>query len=907
MSANPKSEKKALLVDANALIHRAWHALPPMTNDKGELVNAAYGFASVMIKILGEQRPDVLAVCWDTKAPTFRHEAREDYKAQRVKQPDEFYAQIPFAQKIVEAMGGTNVSLDGFEADDILGTLAVRLEKKSYEVSILTGDRDAWQLISDHISVIAFKKGVSETVVYTPESLVEITGLRPDQIADYKAMRGDPSDNLPGISGIGEKTATDLLKQYDNLKKIFKAAHDPKSKMADGVRAKLIAGEKIAAEMLPLVRIVTTVPIKVEDKDLKRRLVNENEILEVFSELGFKSLITRLFGKKTNSPFASPLDKGGSKTASLTEVPARIASESVAGRRGGGIKKGGTAQNVSDLKDFLALASGENPIIIYIPESAQTSFFEQPAGLMLGITGKTLILPQEILAKKEVMAELKNILADEKIKKVGHDIKRACHWAIEHGLEIKNIGFDTQLASYLLSAGERSHDLKTMAGMYLKRVLDEGQAQQDIAAINDLVPVLKQELASRNLTSVLENIELPLITILAHMEEEGILVDTSYLKELAKELSKDKQALEKKMHDMAGEAFNPLSPKQLSHILFDVLEISDKGIKHGKTGISTAASELEKLYGTHPIIELIEQYRELSKLLSTYVEALPLQADKQGRVHTTFNQAVTATGRLSSSDPNLQNIPIRSELGRKVRRAFLSKPGFVLLSCDYSQIELRIAAALAKDKNMLEAFEKGEDIHTATAAKIWNLKLEDVTKDQRRIAKAINFGLIFGQGPQGLSRTSGISFEDAKKFIARYFEVFSGIKEWMEWSKGIASQQGYVETLFGRRRFLPEIHSFVHQVKAQAERMAINMPIQGTEADLIKMAMIKIAEQLPLISKNSKMLLQVHDELVFEVPEKEVKVVAPQLVDIMQNIEKIGCPIIVDAKFGKNWEEMTKL
>ncbi len=361
------------------------------------------------------------------------------------------------------------------------------------------------------------------------------------------------------------------------------------------------------------------------------------------------------------------------------------------------------------------------------------------------------------------------------------------------------------------------------------------------------------------------------------------------------------------MHDMAGEAFNPLSPKQLSHILFDVLEISDKGIKHGKTGISTAASELEKLYGTHPIIELIEQYRELSKLLSTYVEALPLQADKQGRVHTTFNQAVTATGRLSSSDPNLQNIPIRSELGRKVRRAFLSKPGFVLLSCDYSQIELRIAAALAKDKNMLEAFEKGEDIHTATAAKIWNLKLEEVTKDQRRIAKAINFGLIFGQGPQGLSRTSGISFEDAKKFIARYFQVFSGIKEWMEWSKGIASQQGYVETLFGRRRLLPEIHSFVHQVKAQAERMAINMPIQGTEADLIKMAMIKIAEQLPLISKNSKMLLQVHDELVFEVPEKEVTVVAPQLVDIMQNIEKIGCPIIVDAKFGKNWEEMTKL
>ena len=343
------------------------------------------------------------------------------------------------------------------------------------------------------------------------------------------------------------------------------------------------------------------------------------------------------------------------------------------------------------------------------------------------------------------------------------------------------------------------------------------------------------------------------------------------------------------------------------YTLFDVLKISDKGIKRGKTGISTAAAELDKLAGAHPIVELIEQYRELSKLLSTYVEALPQQADDQGRVHTTFNQAVTATGRLSSSDPNLQNIPVRTELGREVRRAFISKPGHMLLSCDYSQIELRIAAALAKDKNMLEAFEKGEDIHTATAAKICNLNPTDVTKDQRRIAKAINFGLIFGQGPQGLARTSGISFDEAKIFIARYFEVFSGIKDWMEWSKAIAGKQEYVETLFGRRRMLPEIHSPLPQIRSQAERMAINMPIQGTEADLIKMAMIVIADKLPSISQDTRMLLQVHDELVFEVPEEEVKKVAPQLIGIMQNIQKIGCPIVVDAKYGKNWEEMVIL
>lgn len=883
--------KKALLIDANALIHRAWHALPPMTNDKGQLVNAVYGFASVMIKILGEQRPDMLAVCWDTKAPTFRHEARKDYKGHREKQPDEFYAQIPMAQEIVAALGGTNVSLDGFEADDILGTLACRLEKKGHQISILTGDRDAWQLISERISVIAFKKGVTETIVYTPATLFSETGLRPDQIADYKAMRGDPSDNLPGISGIGEKTATELLKEHDHIKAIFQAAKDPYSKISPSVRTKLLAGEKVVEEMLPLVKIVTNAPLKVEDTDLVRRTVDESEVLKVFSELGFKSLITRLFGKKNHT--APSLEAGADKKPK--SLP--LTKES----RGDLIIK--MAINLTQLLDQ---AEQEKELFIHLPEQVQTSFFEQPSALILGASDCNLTMSQAELETASIRSSIGAILADEKIKKIGHGLKTIWHWATTLGFELRGIGFDTEIASYLLSAGERSHDLKTSVGLHLKRVLNDGP-EDEINAIRELKPVMQQELQSRNLTPVLKNIELPLVPVLAEMEETGILIDTPYLVRLADELRQEKQALEKKMHEMAGEVFNPLSPKQLSHILFDVLEISVKGIKRGKTGISTAASELEKLAGAHPIIELIEQYRELSKLLSTYVETLPQQADKLGRVHTTFNQAVTATGRLSSSDPNLQNIPIRSELGRKVRRAFISKPGFVLLSCDYSQIELRIAAALAKDKNMLEAFEKGEDIHTATAAKIWNLKLSDVTKDQRRIAKAINFGLIFGQGPQGLSRTSGISFEDAKKFIARYFEVFSGIKEWMEWSKAIAAKQDYVETLFGRRRFLPEIHSPIHMIRAQAERMAINMPIQGTEADLIKIAMIEIANKISSISKDARMLLQVHDELVFEVPENKVKTIASQLVNIMQEVEKIGCPILVDAKFGKNWEEMTSL
>ncbi len=888
---NTQTRPKALLIDANALIHRAWHALPPMTNSQGELVNAVYGFTSVLINILNQQRPDVLGVCWDTAAPTFRHVAREDYKAHREKQPDEFYNQIPRAEQVVEVLGGTNVSLDGFEADDLLGTLAVKLEKQGYQVMILTGDKDAWQLISEYISVIAFKKGVSETITYTPDALVQITGLRPDQIIDYKAMRGDPSDNLPGIQGIGEKTATDLLVKFDNLKQILKAAHDPESGLATGVRDKLIRGEATAKEMLHLVTIKIDVPLKLNVKQLIRQPVEQPRVLKLFAELGFNSLINRLYGRqKTNQ---TEDDKRAATTKPQTSITKQA-------------QKTQTLDTPEKLVAVLNDIQPEQKLYLYIPQITQTSFFEQPATLLLG-TDKETYLVSDHAMRGNGLSCLKTILENERIPKIGHATKNIFHWARQHDLQIYGLSFDTEIASYLLTAGERSHELKTLSALYLQTIIHEDKPEQELNAIKKLETHLSHELKKENLWPVFEKIEMPLIPILADMEKLGILIDVPYLKKLSRELTKEKQSLEKTMHELAGEIFNPLSPKQLSHVLFEVLIISDKGIKRGKTGISTAASELEKLYGTHPIIELIEQYRELSKLLSTYVDALPQQVDNLGRVHTTFNQVVTATGRLSSSDPNLQNIPIRTEIGRRVRRAFITKPGYTLLACDYSQIELRIAAALAKDKNMLLAFENNEDIHTSTAAKIWELKLDEVTKDQRRIAKAINFGLIFGQGPQGFARTAGIKFEEAKQFINKYFEVFSGIKEWMELSKALASERGYVETLFGRRRSLPEINSPLHQVRAQAERMAINMPIQGTEADLIKLAMIQVARDLPKISQDANLLLQVHDELVFELPEKQVAKVTPQIVDIMQNIEKIGCPIIVDAKYGQSWEEMSPI
>ncbi|MDF1497129.1 MAG: DNA polymerase I [Patescibacteria group bacterium] len=892
------AKKKALVIDANALIHRAWHALPPMTAPDGKLVNAVYGFTAILIKILASERPDVLAVCWDTVAPTFRHEALETYKATRVKQDQAFYDQFEDVKDVVKVLGGTNLELDGFEADDLLGTLAKKLEKDDYKVLLLTGDKDAWQLITENVNVVAFKKGVSETVIYTPETLVEITGLRPDQVVDFKAVRGDASDNIPGIKGIGEKTMTELLQKFDNLKGVIKAAKDESSDIKPGVRLKLLEGESVAMETLPIVRIVTDVPIKFKTSDLLRRKVDQDEVVEIFARFGFRSLIARLFGKTPPAPSAKlsfALSGGADERKHSPDKGIKGVSGTI---------KHQVIKSVEDFEKFFDMVKKEGKLYIYLPEVIQESLFEDLPSVVFGSVGVTATITKQVLDKKESKRILGSMIKDEGIKKVGHGLKEVWHWADALGLEMQGLDFDTELAAYLLAAGERGHDLKSVAALKLQKVLDESKHEDALDVIRELEGLLRDELDEDKLTSVLERFEMPLISILAKMEEMGIMVDVKYFKKLADELRKEKSKLEKKMHELAGEEFNPLSPKQLGHILFEVLEISTQGIKRGKTGISTAAAELEKMHGLHPIIEMIEDYRELSKLLSTYVEAIPELVDSEDRVHTSFNQAVAATGRLSSSDPNMQNIPIRTELGRRVRKGFIAKKGYVLLACDYSQIELRIAAALAKDKAMLEAFEKGEDIHTATAAKIWDLKLEEVTKDQRRVAKAINFGLLFGQGPQGLSRTADISYAEARDFIDRYFVAFSGIREYMDVSKALARKQGYIETLFGRRRPLPEIDSPMHMVRAQAERMAINMPIQGTEADLIKLAMIAVATELPKVSKDANVLLQVHDELVLEVPEKDVKKVAKVVVETMQNVEKIGCPIVVDAKAGKNWEEM---
>lgn len=902
------SNETALVIDANALIHRAWHALPPLTAPDGRVVNAVYGFSMALMKIVAATRPDFLIVCWDTPEPTYRHEANAEYKAHRAEQPDEFYAQFPLVKDVVAAYGGINIELPGYEADDLLATTAARLSADGVRVSLLTSDKDALQIIAPLVRVVAFQKGVSETREIDEAELFRTTGLRPEQIPDYKALRGDPSDNLSGVAGIGEKTATTLLVEYGDLDGVFNAAHDAKSALSVSVRKKLLEGEAIGRTTLPLVRLVNDAPIPKPQLSWRRRPVDEVELEKLFKQFGFKTLLSRLKLSASSSEEASDSGINGIEIVSNANGFAKMTAPGAQKRQASSASANVPLATLEELKALCVEARSAKKMILHVASVDQPSLFGDAPEIFVGVENTVLAVGRAMLSDKKTSSEFAEICADATIRKIGYGLKNIWHRLADRGYVLDGLWFDVELAAYLLMAGEGRPDLASLAMTHLGRSIDDASPESGVAvvvAVRDLLPKLEVALKDQKLDTIFFNCEMPLAPVLAQMEREGILIDREYFKKLHDLFSKEKQRIESEMEKAAGVAFNPASPQQLAHVLFEVLKISSRGIKRGKIGISTAASELEKLEGAHPMIELIGEHRELAKLLSTYVDTLPLSTDADGRIHTTFNQTVAATGRLSSVNPNLQNIPIRTELGRKIRRGFIAKPGYCLLSCDYSQIELRIAAALAKDHKMIEAFEQRLDIHTATAAAIWNIPLEDVTKDQRRAAKAINFGILYGQGPQGLAKGAGIPFDEAKKFIAQYFDVYRGIRDYIETVKALTRSQGYVETLFGRRRLIPDIVSPAPQFRAAAERMAVNMPVQGTSADIIKFAMIAIAKELPLICSGARMLLQVHDELLFEVPSDAVADIAKHIAPLMEQVEKIGVPIVVEAKIGVNWDEMT--
>jgi len=857
-------KKTFLVLDGNALLHRAWHAIPPLTAPDGRVVNAAYGITNIVEKMRADFKPDYMAVAWDLPGETFRHKEYKEYKATREKKEQELYDQIEIIQEILDAYAIPSLSAKGMEADDVLGTLAKKYgPKKDVKVLILTGDLDALQLVDKDVEVVVFIKGLSETKLYDTQAVKERYGLTPDQLIDFKALMGDPSDNIPGIAGIGKKTAADLLQQYSTLEGIFEALG--KGQLPEKFAKKFQGQEKLVAQMKKLVTIVEDVPLPgFKMSQTQVEAPNKDALITLFEQLGFKRLLAKY--------------ESGDEAGEVRKISK--------------IKKTKEANQVKKISDL------ETKQVAVALVDGQKDLFGGSVQEIALFDGKKIFFVDR--PNEKVINNVAQFLNSVDLI-VGHDLKAVMH----HLGVLEGKLFDTMVAAYLLNPGIRSFDLPTIVREYLqKHLTEQSRSTEQAKNIFELHRVLSSGLEETKMTQIADEIDMPLVPILYKMEHDGIEVDEKKLNKLSIEFGEELEKLTKQIYKLAGHEFNINSPSQLAEILFNELNLPTKGIKKTKKGISTAAAELEKLWEEHKIIPLVSEYREFAKLKSTYVDALPELIAKDERIHTSFNQTVTATGRLSSSDPNLQNIPTRTELGKEIRKSFVAPRGRILVAMDYSQFELRLAAVIAKDESSIKAFQEGADIHRRTAAEVLGKKEEDVSKAERSAAKAINFGILYGMGVRNLARSTGFSQTEAKDFIDRYFAVHPGISAYIETAKALAHERGYAETLFGRRRYLPEINSGIQQLVAGAERMAVNMPVQGTQADLVKMAMVDVADWINLNNSDIKMLLQVHDELVFEMKEEDVNDAVPELRQIMEGIWKSEVPLLVDVEVGKNWGEL---
>ena len=888
-------KKKLILIDSNALVHRAYHALPPLTTKKGELVNAVYGFTSVLLNVLNKFKPDYIAATFDLKEPTFRHKEFKDYKATRVKAPDDLYEQIPRVKEVVKAFNIPIAEKEGYEADDLIATFAKKTEKfhPGVEVVVVTGDLDTLQLVDDKIKVFALRKGMSDSVLYDKKNILGRYGLKPEQMIDYKGLRGDASDNLPGVKGVGEKTATELLKKYKSIEEVYKNLPEIK----EGVRKKLEKDKLQAFFSKRLARLVDNVPVDFDLEKCRTEDFSRVKVINLLRELEFFSLMRRLPGYDNYM-----------KESQLEEKSAGQ------GKAGAVNWKKVESRELPEMGSLISIVSNE-----------------EIGGALKSIAVSRGLKSAFYISK--IDKKVKEILSDRKIEKIGYDLKREWRILDKAGINLQGIGFDIQLAAYLLSSGTNLawenlvfQELKVMvekddkkSGQTTLSFQDnEGQVEKlcKKTAYNfALKEKLEKKLAEisheqasegkeKTLNDLFEGLEMPLVEILARMEKAGIKINPTVLGGISAKLDRRVQKMEKEIQKLAGEEFNVNSSVQLREILYEKLKIPTKDIKKGKTGFSTASPELQKIKGLHPIIEKTEEYRELFKLKTTYLDTLPNLIDRKSRIHTTFNQAVTATGRLSSSEPNLQNVPTRTDLGQLIRTAFEAEEGYKLVSADYSQIELRIAAHLSGDVRMITTFLSNEDIHTATAARINRVDIGKVTDKMRRAAKALNFGIIYGMSTFGFSQSAGVSQDEAKEFIRKYFENYSQVAQFLEEVKISAHEKGYIETELGRRRYIPEINSTNIQLRSQAERMAINMPIQGLAADIIKLAMIEADKLISRKYFKARMILQIHDELLFEVPEKEAEKFAEDVKAVMENIYKLSVPLVVDVKVGDNWGEL---
>jgi DNA polymerase-1 len=924
------------LIDGHAVAYRAYFALTAAGTSRerwqtksGEPTAGTYGFASILMRLLEQSQPEYVAVAFDT-GKTFRDDIYPDYKATREKMPDDLRPQIERIRELVDAFNIPRLEIKGFEADDVLGTVARMAVSAGFGVKIITGDRDLLQLVDERITVNLPGGKLSDAKDYMKDDVVDLWGIRPDQVVDYKAMVGDSSDNIKGVPGIGEKTAVSLLTQYPTLDEIYMHLDN----LPERVKAKLVAGRESAYTSQKLARIVTDAPIKLNFDDARMHAFDPARVESLFKQLEFRTLLPRFYevakayGHMVNEHSQLPLFASSAGTP-VSTIPASSIKVNLID----------STPLLEELCESLAKAS----LIAFDTETTSTDPMRaELVGISLSIKeGEGYYIPtghklesDGNLKVEQVVSSLQKAMTDPKIKKAGHNIKYDYLVLIRHGLKVSPLSFDTMIAGFLIDPASRSLGLKNMAHDILgiemtpiNELIGSGKNQIDMAHVSiqtaaayaaadaeatlRLVPVLTRELDRLQATQLMETMEMPLVPVLASMEQNGIALDCEFFKQMSGELSQRLDALEKNVYEIAGVSFNLNSTQQLSNVLFERLHLipPDRGRKTASGHFSTSADVLENLRGEHPIIAFILEYRELSKLKSTYVDALPLQLNPETRrIHTSFNQTGAVTGRLASSDPNLQNIPTRTELGHKVRRGFIASPGCVLLSVDYSQIELRIVADMSKDEAMCSAFRSNQDIHATTAAAIYNIPLDQVTKEQRRHAKAINFGLIYGMSAFGLSRSTDLTLAEAEVFVSSYFKQFPSVKTFLDNLRKSAAELGYVETLLGRKRYFPGLKTQTNpNLRNREEREAINAPIQGTAADILKLAMIKMPGALSDAGLSARMLLQVHDELVLECPKSELTNTARVVQDIMENAYKISIPITTDASWGLNWGELTPL
>lgn len=953
-----KKEKLAI-IDGNALIHRGFHGLPQnLRTTDGTLVNGVYGFAVTILNVMKELHPEYFIVTFDAGGKVFRHEMFADYKAKRAKAPDELYQQIPIVHDLVHAMSIPVYVKEGYEADDLIGSLAKKIEEmnkkdgRKIETYIVTGDADTYQLIDANTRIFKLRKGFSDIEIYDTAGYIRDYGFDPKYAVEFRALKGDSSDNIPGVPGIGEKTAMKLIQRFKTLEALYKAIDATPD---DGVLQagdfavkgntlkKLKDGKKFAFMSRELSQIKCDVPVKVDLEESTLAHYDRDKVVGMFQKLQFRSLLKRLpemmngavldAEKKVEEYEAK---QKSSKQTSIFEVKKKLPLEDINFHEKIKDADYHCVDTEADLKKLVATLKKQKEFALDTETSALSSTDSELVGISVSFKEKSgYYIPVghtegTQIPREKALEILQPVLENPKIGKIGQNTKYDYNVLMRHGVEVKGISFDTLLAAYVLNPGERGLSLDALAFtelgyemMPISDLIGEGKNQASFAttpilaatfyAAEDadiafrLKKVFEKRLSKdKDLKKIFYEVEMPMIPILGHMELKGVLVDAGYLKKLSKEMAGKIAKISQSIFKAAGKHFNISSTQQLADVLFNKMGVSTEGIAKTKTGYSTAASELEKMRGRSKIVDAILEYRELTKLKSTYVDALPLLiSPRDKRIHTTYNQTIAATGRLSSIDPNLQNIPVKTAEGRKIRHAFYAEKGKTFLALDYSQIELRIMAHISGDETFVDAFKHNKDIHSTVAAQIHGKKPEDVTDEERREAKIINFAIMYGAGARGLSQQTSMNYAQAKEYVEKYFEIHPKVRATIDKYKKLAHENEYVQSLYGRKRFLPDVNASFPLLRSAAERAAINMPFQGTNADIMKLAMMKLVEDMPELS--DMMILQVHDELIFEIPDKDVKKYAAKIQKIMENIFPLNVPLKVGVEAGKRWSDLEEM